>query len=214
MTVFFTSDTHFWHKAIIGYCNRPVPHEAEYAHGAGQELSIDERVQWMNNWLIERWNARVKPDDQVWHLGDFAFCGTDKFKEILSRLNGRLNWVVGNHDYGLAGKDWVKTQFESIQKYKFLRQNITYEDDEGENKQYAQPIVLCHFPILSWDGMAHGSWHLHGHCHGSIDRTWNSTGLRMDVGVDAEGINWSPISLEEVQNRMALRTVVPVDHHK
>lgn len=213
MTVWFTSDTHFWHKAIIGYCKRPVWDASK------EDYTTDVAV--MNEWLISHWNVKVKPDDQVWHLGDFAFCGFEKYKEIVSRLNGQINLIVGNHDYGLIKKikEWSGCgspfdKVRSIQDYKMLRQNIVYEDDEGENKQYAQPIVLCHFPILSWDGMAHGSWHLHGHCHGSIDRTWNSTGLRMDVGVDAEGINWSPISLEEVQNRMALRTVVPVDHHK
>lgn len=210
MTTWFTSDTHFWHKAIIGYCNRPIEGRIIEPCEGRDEYNVLK----MNGWLIKRWNEKVKPEDEVWHLGDFAFCGSERFKEIVSQLHGRLNWVLGNHDYGLARKDWVKSKFESIQHYKFLRANITYEDDEGETKQYPQPIVLCHFPILSWDGMAHGSWHLHGHCHGSIDRTWNSTGLRMDVGVDAEGNNWSPVSLEEVQTRMALRTVVPVDHHR
>lgn len=206
MTIWFVSDTHFWHKHIIRYCKRPVWDEEKQDY-------VDD-VEKMNKWLIARWNSKIKPDDQVWHLGDFAFCGTEKFKEILSQLNGRLNWVIGNHDYGLAGKDWVKSQFESIQHYKFLRANIPYEDDEGNPQQYTQPIVLSHFPILSWDGMAHGSWQLHGHCHGSIDSTWNATGRRMDMGVDAQGNNWYPVSLEEVQTRMALRSVAPVDHHR
>ncbi len=210
MTTWFTSDTHFWHKKIVEFCKRPV-----YGHTNPVEFYPDssERVSLMNEWLIDKWNSKVKPEDEVWHLGDFAFCGTQKFNAIISRLNGRLNWVLGNHDYGLAKKPDIQYRFESIQKYKFLRVNIPYEDEEEQPQQYTQPIILCHFPILSWDGMAYGSWHLHGHCHGSIDKIYNSTGLRMDVGVDAESNNWYPLSVDDIAKRMALRTVVPVDHH-
>jgi calcineurin-like phosphoesterase family protein len=55
MTIFFTSDTHFNHKNIIKLCNRPF-------------TSIEE----MNEKIIENWNNIVKPEDIVWHLGDFA----------------------------------------------------------------------------------------------------------------------------------------------
>jgi calcineurin-like phosphoesterase family protein len=206
MTIWFTSDTHFWHKAIVRYCNRPIPPLSQENDDPTQEVQV------MNEWLIQRWNARIRPEDDVWHLGDFFFCGKEKAVAILERLNGKKHWILGNHDYGLAKK--VEAFFEEPPRnYKFLRVNLPYEDDEGNNQQYSQPIILCHFPILSWDGMAHGSWHLHGHCHGSIDSTWNRTGLRMDVGVDAELVNWQPINLVEIQTRMALRTVAPVDHH-
>ena len=56
MTIWFTSDTHFDHKNIIKYCNRPFK-------------DIDE----MNAELERRWNAVVAPGDRVFHLGDFAF---------------------------------------------------------------------------------------------------------------------------------------------
>jgi calcineurin-like phosphoesterase family protein len=205
-TTWFTSDTHFWHKHIIDYCNRPVP-------GTGW-MNPSERIEAMNKWLIQRWNEKVKPNDEVWHLGDFFFCGTKKALEILQQLNGRKHWIRGNHDYGLARNKEVIALLEAPPRdYKLLMANIPYEDEEEKPQQYTQPIVLCHFPILSWDGMAHGSWHLHGHCHGSIDNSHNDSGLRMDVGVDAENNNWYPISLDEIRNRMALRTVRPVDHH-
>lgn len=186
--IYFTSDTHYWHKHIIGYCQRPYP-----------------SVEAMNEGMIERWNARVNQDDEVWFLGDFAFCGTTKAREIFDRLKGRKHIVLGNHDYQSA----KKLPWESMHDYKLIRPHVEYQDDEGEIKQTPHPIILCHFPILSWDGMAHGSWHLHGHCHGSLA---DSGALRWDVGVDPNGMD--PISLPEIQQRMALRTVVPVDHHK
>jgi calcineurin-like phosphoesterase family protein len=46
MNIWFTSDTHFHHKNIIKYCNRPYS-------------SVEE----MNNALIENWNKTVKQND-------------------------------------------------------------------------------------------------------------------------------------------------------
>lgn len=81
MTIFFTSDTHFNHANIIGYCNRPW-------------LNVDE----MNRGLIERWNATVGPEDTVWHLGDFAMGQYDLAAPIFEQLNGTKRLIVGNHD--------------------------------------------------------------------------------------------------------------------
>lgn len=189
MTTWFTSDTHFWHKSIIGYCNRPV-----------------KDVEEMNALLIKNWKDKVKPDDDIYHLGDFAFCNQQRAIDILEQLPGKKHWIVGNHDHRLARQ--VGVFFDEVESYKMLNTHIKYEDDEGTPQQYHMPIVLFHFPILSWDGMAHGTWHLHGHCHGSLK---DNGSLRLDMGVDCW--NYSPVSLEEVQKEMALRTVVPVDHH-
>lgn len=185
--IYFTSDTHFWHKHIIGYCSRPW-------------ASVEE----MNEGLIERWNARVTADDTVYFVGDFVFSGTTKAREIFDRLRGDKHLIVGNHDHA-TGK---KMPWASVSDYLLIRPNLEYQDDGGDFRKVPHPIVLFHFPILSWDGMAHGSWQLHGHCHGSLA---DNGSLRMDVGVDAN--NWEPVSLTEIQSRMALRTVVPVDHH-
>jgi calcineurin-like phosphoesterase family protein len=189
MTTWFTSDTHYWHRSIIGYCNRPA---------------ID--VEAMNTMLIAKYKEKVKPEDTVYHLGDFAFCNQTRACEILEQLPGKKHWIVGNHDHKLIRQ--TEKYWTEITPYKLLMEHIKYKDDEGQSQQYHMPIVLFHFPILSWDGMAHGSWHLHGHCHGSLR---DNGSLRLDMGVDCW--NYSPVSLEEVQNEMALRTVVPVDHH-
>lgn len=80
--IFITSDTHFFHRRIIEYENRPFG-------------SVEE----MNEKLIENWNSVVLPQDLVYHLGDFALnVGDDKVKEILDRLNGEIVLVSGNHD--------------------------------------------------------------------------------------------------------------------
>jgi len=48
--------------------------------------------------LIRRWNERVKDEDVVIHLGDFAFRGVMKPKDYLDQLNGQIYIIKGNHD--------------------------------------------------------------------------------------------------------------------
>lgn len=198
MTVWFVSDTHFYHKNVIDFCDRPVPKMEDR----------QERVKVMNSLLIERWNERIKVNDEVYHLGDFAFCGKTARKEIIQKLNGRKYLVRGNHD---PDKEewWKEAGFEWVRDYHKLMIHDKYEDEEsGEFKQYHQVVILCHFPILSWDGMSYGTWMLHGHCHGSLPPTKM---MRLDVGVDTNDLY--PYSYDEVKNIMTKRSVIPVDHH-
>ena len=67
--LFFTSDTHFYHKNIIEYAQRPFS-------------SIEN----MNKELIKNWNSVVSSEDTVFHLGDIGFCGSEKLRGILSQL--------------------------------------------------------------------------------------------------------------------------------
>jgi calcineurin-like phosphoesterase family protein len=76
--IYFTSDTHFHHKNIIKYSNRPFK-------------DIEE----MNDKIVENWNKTVKPNDLVFHLGDVIF---SKDHSILKKLNGNINFLWGNHD--------------------------------------------------------------------------------------------------------------------
>lgn len=101
MTVFFTSDTHFNHKNIIEYCNRPFTSTEE-----------------MNETLISNWNSKVSKSDKIYHLGDFSF-GRDNTKEsaqaIFDRLNGDKHFILGNHDH-IVPKGW-----SSVQNYKEIK---------------------------------------------------------------------------------------------
>lgn len=53
--IWFIADPHFSHANIIKYCHRPF-------------ADVNE----MDATLVENWNAKVKKDDVVWCLGDFA----------------------------------------------------------------------------------------------------------------------------------------------
>lgn len=79
--IFLAADTHFGHRAIIGF-----------EKGARPFASIEEH----DAELVKRWNATVKKTDTVWHLGDVVFGAANL--GILWKLNGIKKLVSGNHD--------------------------------------------------------------------------------------------------------------------
>ncbi len=81
MAVFFTSDTHFGHPAILKLSQRPF-------------ASVEE----MDAALIAEWNAVVAPGDTVYHLGDFCFRNTRPASDYIAALNGDVHLIIGNHD--------------------------------------------------------------------------------------------------------------------
>ena len=105
MTIFFTSDTHFNHQSILKYCSRPW-----------------ETVEEMNEGLIKNWNEVVKPGDTVYHLGDFAMGQRNLIPGILSRLNGRIILIRGNHDFSKSlgyFQEVVPSQVLELDGHKF-----------------------------------------------------------------------------------------------
>ena len=78
---FFIADTHFGHKNIIEYENRPF-----------------ETTEEMDNTVIENWNKTVKPKDRIWVLGDFVLSNKKRIVELIKLLNGYKIFVIGNHD--------------------------------------------------------------------------------------------------------------------
>ena len=76
--VYVVADTHFSHRKVTEF--RPFATVEEH-----------DRV------LVEQWNATVRKDDTVWHLGDVYLGGRDKHI-ILAALNGIKRLVLGNHD--------------------------------------------------------------------------------------------------------------------
>ncbi|MEM9812035.1 MAG: metallophosphoesterase family protein [Pseudomonadota bacterium] len=161
--VFFTADTHFGHGKLCR--GRPFADAAE-----------------MDRVMIARWNARVGPEDHVYHLGDFHW--SNKPAEIartLAQLNGTKTLIWGNHDH-------TRTRMQEG-----WHEVVQIKEIEREGRR----IVLCHYPMLEWPGAWRGALHFFGHVHGQVpplDR-------RCDVGVDAW--DFRPVTLEEILARMA-----------
>jgi len=132
---FVYSDTHFGHKNILKYDNRPF-------------LNIkihDEK-------LISNWNKQVGEDDVIFFLGDFALSSKWYMYSIMERLNGIKYFIKGNHDkkdtikmYKEYGKLLLPIQKIVIYKQVFILCHYPIESWEGRNAQR--------------------SIHIHGHCH-------------------------------------------------
>ena len=84
MAVWFTSDTHFFHRNIIQYCSRPFA-----------------LVEEMDRAMEDNWRSAVKPGDTVYHLGDFALGKSWVAAALLQSLPGRKVLIRGNHDKGI-----------------------------------------------------------------------------------------------------------------
>lgn len=66
----------------------------------------------MNKVLIENWNALIKPEDTVYHLGDVSFASPDITKNIVSNLNGYKILILGNHDR--SGHKMLEWGFQEV----------------------------------------------------------------------------------------------------
>lgn len=138
-------------------------------------------VEEMNEALIERWNKVVRPTDTVWHLGDFAFSQVrQRVEHLVSRLNGMKSIVWGNHD----------------KRGLHYKANWNLNHDITEIKVNGEHVVLCHYPMRSWNRQSHGSYMLYGHVHG----TTQSIRRSLDVGVDCW--SYAPVSFDEVVERL------------
>lgn len=95
--IWFTSDTHFFHKLMVEKQLRPF-----------------ESIYTMNECLVNTWNQRVSEDDIVYHLGDVSFGKTEWTMGLLAGLKGEKHLILGNHD-----KKMIRFSrfFESIHKY-------------------------------------------------------------------------------------------------
>lgn len=157
--LYFTSDTHFADPRVLRIDRRPFGTMAE--HDAA---------------LIASWNEVVGPNDEVWHLGDFARGTTEQVEALLEQLHGTKHLIIGNNDPEptLKARGWA-----SVQHYAEMR-------IEG------QLFVLCHYPFRTWNQMGKKSINLHGHSHGRL----TPVPRQIDVGVDPQGLR--PRTLEEV----------------
>lgn len=175
--VYFTSDFHLYHKNIVRFDNRPF---------------IDENgepdLEAMHETINTNWNNVVKDNDVVFYLGNLCFSKPDLAKDFLSTLNGKIHYIMGNHD---KYKDIASYgRFESISDLVDLKIS---GNDIKENINF----VLCHYPIYSWNRAHHGSYMIHGHSHmGLSDGDFHKDKRIFDVGCN--GWNYTPVSYKKI----------------
>lgn len=174
MTIYVTSDLHFWHSNILKYNpeNRPWDY-----------------VEDMNYGLIHHINNTVGSEDTLISLGDFSFGNRDYTEEIIHQIKcNNIIFILGNH----CGK--LQSLYE---EYGEVR-------DYCETKVNKTKVVMSHYPMAVWNGSHYGSVMLHGHSHGTYqgkgrvrDVGWDARGrIERLVDVVEEAKQESVVNLD------------------
>lgn len=164
---FYISDLHLGHEKIIKICDRPYS-------------SLEE----MNNALIENWNRKVKPTDEVYIVGDLFLKMPEKEgEEIIEKLNGTKYLIIGNHDWAWMGKVDLKKYFKKVTEL------MTIEDCGNK-------ITLCHYPMMDFLG----DFLVYGHIHNNTKDFYWQLLKTMDNAFNAsvEINNFEPCTFNEL----------------
>lgn len=183
-SIWFTSDLHVGHRMVAGL------------RGFGDDIASHDAE------LAARWDAVVRPVDQVWVLGDVAGRRGDEYRglEWIAARPGLKHLIAGNHDschplHSQAHREQrlYLAVFESVQQ-------------SGMRKILGHKVLLSHFPYCAdhtaearypeWRFPDLGRWLLHGHTHSTVQQR----GRELHVGVDAHDLG--PVSLHWVEERI------------
>lgn len=161
------SDTHFFDRNIITKGDRRVLFSDIYE---------------MNEYLIDRWNSVVKPDEVVIHLGDVYNNDDlefDDLKSVLDRLNGVIYAAVGNND-----------------NVEFLYRSKRFESFHLWLRDYDKGLILSHAPLADISYKCYGDEYLnvHGHIHTMTPPVGDY------INVSADVIDLTPIRINSLLN--------------
>lgn len=164
--IWIVSDTHFGHFGMA----------CVFTLADGTKCRPFATVEEHDETMIARWNARVRPADHVWHLGDVAMARAP-LEAITPRLNGHKRLVRGNHDI-FRTATYIKAGWQEIRGCSVL---------DG--------MIFTHIPIHE-QCLGRFKANVHGHTHSQPD-----FGPRF-LNVCVEHTDYAPITLEEVKARV------------
>ena len=175
-SVFLVSDTHFGHKGVCHFTR----------NDGVTKLRPWDNPEEMDEFMVEAWNARVRPNDKVYHLGDVVM--SRRSLSIMDRLNGDKVLIRGNHDI-----------FKDEDYRKYFRELRAYHVMNG--------MILSHIPIHS-ESLGRFGVNIHGHLHANRVMRPLATSGRTDVVdvryhcVCVEQTDLAPILFEDVIKRI------------
>jgi len=152
---FVISDTHFGHTNSW----------EKFKLADGSPLRPFTSTEEMDETMIERWNAKVKQQDTVYHLGDVVI--NQKSLHLVSRLNGRKILVRGNHDI-FKDKQYAEVGFEQIHGVRV----------------FVDKFILSHIPLHPDCVTDRFRVNVHGHLH--ANEVMRDVIVRPDYRFDTE----------------------------
>lgn len=176
----YTADTHFGHYNIIEHDNRPF-------------TSVEE----MDNFIINAWNNSVSNTDDIYILGDLCYKSKIKPYEYLEKLKGNLHFIIGNHDNAVLKDKRALDRFVSVDK-------LLHIEDNGKH------IILCHYPMIEWDGYFRDWYHIYAHVHNNLNRAYNiMKHEKRALNAGCMINNYIPVTFKQLQenNRKFIRSI-------
>ena len=169
--IYFTSDLHLCHNKDFLYKSRGFDSPKE-----------------MNAAIIENWNNTIYQDDDVYVLGDLILSDIEEGLRLLSKLNGYIHIIRGNHDTDTK-----------VERYKELS-NIVSIDYALPLKYKKVIFYLSHYPTITAnydDGKPYVKQviNLYGHTH-QQENFYNNNPMMYHVGMDSH--NCTPVSADQI----------------
>ncbi|MFA5048934.1 MAG: hypothetical protein WC516_07975 [Patescibacteria group bacterium] len=129
----------------------------------------------MNDMLMELWNRKVKEQDTIYHLGDWAYCSNKPVIYWLSKVSGNKIMIHGSHD-----KTMPHPNYQSC----ILRTS-------------KHTFKLMHNPERNgWQ-----EWIIHGHHHNNHPDIFPFiNGINKTINVSVELIDYTPIDLDYLES--------------
>lgn len=177
-----------------------------------------ESVQEHDEAIVKNWNSKATDKTIGFLLGDimFGMGGSKEFMSLMRQLKfHRLFVMSGNHH---AGFKQVFDEIDSNTLYVDgnYSKEVIFVPNYLEAYINGQPIVMCHYPVLSWNGAGKGSWMLFSHVHGSLGNSelgrmyLNNGGYNLEVSVEATKF---PLTYGEIGAIMKTKSKFKTDHH-
>ena len=169
--ILFTSDPH-------------LGHDKEFVVKARGFETVEE----MNAEIVRRWNERVYPDDDVYVLGDLTLGYIEEGIRLISKLNGYLHIMRGNHDTD-----------KKVERYLELPNVVSVQ--YADVLKYGKAVFwMGHYPTITANYDDDKPWAKHvvclfGHTH-QEQPFYNDNPYMYNVGMDAH--NCTPISIDEI----------------
>jgi len=128
----------------------------------------------MNELIVKNWNNTISKRDCVYLLGDITM--EKKQYEILSRLQGIIHVVLGNHD-----------------QRQHVREMLNYVHSVSGIIYYKDVCILSHCPVHPQElTYKRAHYNIHGHVHK------NSLDDPRYINVCAEMIDYTPVEFSKL----------------
>lgn len=138
-------------------------------------------VDQMTNDLILKWNTVVKPEDTVYHLGNFAH-DPKTAQDSLNRLNGTIKFVEGDLDQAI----------QTLNERNMLTSNSSIVKCVTFLEEYKSTV--SYWPLDAWPKKSNKGWSIIGY----PDKKYKSDPKKRIINVSTDLWGNTPQELEKL----------------